>query len=426
MIKTWLTFWLFACIGICNAQNPNWSVNENEYQYSMTITAFLNINGTTLSNPNDKVAAFINNEVRGVANVVYNANGDKYVAYLTVFSNNNNETISFKIYDSTADEVIDIDTTINFQIDGNIGSTFQSLSLANPPLSDEARLTSFSFDGITANSIEILENSVNIELPLNTDVNNLVANFTTSNNATVFVDKVEQISGVTSKSYTSPITFLVLSEDESVAKEYEIKVSVATTIYDIDITLYTPKTGIINNNVIPVNVQTSSELTSLKREDFVSNHAIAQTITKINENNYSVIFLVFSQTDFSIEIPFNQVQNSEGKRNNRSNKLSFSFDNIKPYIQLIRRKTPTTEVTNANSVSFTITFSEAVINVSPDDFETITNANLIITQENSKTYTVTISNIENYNGSVSVSLKPTNDIVDFAGNELRTSTLKNY
>ena len=54
-----------------NAQPPNWYVNAFNYQYSMTFTAFLNVNGASLTSSKDKVAAFVGDELRGVSNVVY-------------------------------------------------------------------------------------------------------------------------------------------------------------------------------------------------------------------------------------------------------------------------------------------------------------------------------------------------------------------
>jgi hypothetical protein len=426
MMKNWLTFWLIASIGICKAQGPNWSLNENDYQFSMTITTVLNLNGTTLSNANDKVGAFINNEVRGVAKVVYNASRAKYVAYLTVFSNVNSEIISFKIYDSTADEVINVNATITFQIDGNVGTAFQSLSLANPPLSDEARLTSFSFDGVATNSIQILENSVNVELSENTNVNDLVANFTTSNNSNVYVDRVKQTSGVTTQNYTNPITFLILSEDESVTKEYQINVAVETVISDLNITLSATQTGLVINKVATIDVQTSEEIKILERDDFSFQNAVLQSINKINARSYTVSIVALNQGDFSVQIPQNSVETLNDKGNNTSNALIFSLDNVKPFLSSVIRKTPITEITNANSVSFSVVFSEAVNNVSADDFETVTGGNISLQMESNTTYTVTVSNVDTLNGTVFISTKSTTNIVDLAGNTLRTSILKTH
>jgi hypothetical protein len=62
----------------------NWTVNENNYQYTMTLLGFLNSDGNGLVNLNDKVA-FVNGECRGVTNVIYVVSEKRYCAYLTVF-----------------------------------------------------------------------------------------------------------------------------------------------------------------------------------------------------------------------------------------------------------------------------------------------------------------------------------------------------
>ena len=86
------------CIVAANAQNPNWQAPTG-YQYSMTITAILDISGDASRDEMDQVAAFVGNSVRGVALPAYEANSDKYFLFLTVFSNQaSGENLSFKIY----------------------------------------------------------------------------------------------------------------------------------------------------------------------------------------------------------------------------------------------------------------------------------------------------------------------------------------
>ena len=80
-----------------SAQPPSWQVNENEFEYTMTMVAFLNVNATKLSDTNDMIGAFVGNECRGVANLIYAASTDNYFAYLTVFSNSTSENVTFKI-----------------------------------------------------------------------------------------------------------------------------------------------------------------------------------------------------------------------------------------------------------------------------------------------------------------------------------------
>ena len=45
------------CFYVTNffGQDPNWNFNLNDYQFNMTFTTALNINGAALSSPNDKV-----------------------------------------------------------------------------------------------------------------------------------------------------------------------------------------------------------------------------------------------------------------------------------------------------------------------------------------------------------------------------------
>jgi len=122
------------------AQTPDWSVKASDYQYSMTFTLFLSVDGKILTNTNDKVGAFINGTSRGEANLVFNANTNKYVAYLTVLTNTTGETISFKIYDSENDVVVTPSQTEIFEINKNVGGAFQSYSVAAPPLRLEMKL----------------------------------------------------------------------------------------------------------------------------------------------------------------------------------------------------------------------------------------------------------------------------------------------
>ena len=212
-----------------NAQDPNWYVNAFDYQYNMTFTAFLNVNGATLSSSNDKVAAFVGNEVRGVSTVVFEPNYGKYLVFLSVYSNTSNETITFKIYNSSTDSVIETSQTHSFSINANVGEAFQSYSIANPLLNNQAIFNSFSFSGVNIINSDILSNSINIEVPQGTDLSTLTPIFSTSLNARVYIGNTEQTSSLTSNDFQNPISYRVLSEDESVLNEYLITVSLSTS-----------------------------------------------------------------------------------------------------------------------------------------------------------------------------------------------------
>ena len=116
------------------AQAPGWSVNPSAYQYTMSIIGFLHVDGKLLINENDRVGAFVGEELRGVASPIYVASADRYLAYLTVFANTNSEQISFRLYESATGKIVEVEKKVAFEIDGQSGDVFQAFSIANPPL----------------------------------------------------------------------------------------------------------------------------------------------------------------------------------------------------------------------------------------------------------------------------------------------------
>jgi hypothetical protein len=143
-------------------QSPDWTIDTSQYEYSMTFVVCLNNNGTTLSKSNDKVGAFVNGLLRGSSNLYYISSADRFLAYLVVYANKNDETITFKIYDSTSDQVLDTSNTVTFKIDDIYGD-------ANDPFCIEtSTLTLNEFD---INSMNIIPNpfydAIQIKLPSN-------------------------------------------------------------------------------------------------------------------------------------------------------------------------------------------------------------------------------------------------------------------
>ena len=420
MKKVVLAFLLSFSITICFSQDPNWSVNPSNYQYSMTFTAFLNVNGTTLSSTNDKVAAFIDNEVRGVANLVYLVDEDKYVAYLTVYNSTSNSPVSFKIYNSTANNVVDAVQTINFQIDRNVGSVFQSYSISSTALNNQANIVDFSFKNTAVLETSIAADTIEITLPSSVNLNNLVANFTTNTGAKVYVDFVLQISGVSSQNYSNPIEFQVLSEDESVLKTYDIVIMVDQNIQELTVNLTTARTQVIENPT-EIQVTFNQPIVALEKGNFVLSNAIIQNISKVDNLNYKLSIVAIQQGDFSIEISENSIKTSNNTTNQTSSKIDFLFDADAPFLFSMTRKSPLATITNANSVVFLITFNEAVKNIFATDFSSIAGAVISLAKISDTNYIATITNIENTNGTIGLSLKADNAITDLVGNPLRTT-----
>ena len=106
---------------------PSWNVNPADYVYSMNMTVELNVEGQLSTDRLDIVGAFVGEECRGLAYIQYNAALDKYLAFLTIFSDTiTGETVRFQVWDASACLLYGSTLeTFTFTADGLIGSPLQ-------------------------------------------------------------------------------------------------------------------------------------------------------------------------------------------------------------------------------------------------------------------------------------------------------------
>ena len=84
----------------------DWKVNPSDFELSMNFIAQLRINGEISRDQNDQVAAFVGDQCRGIAKLKYNATLDNYQAFISVYSNSeNNEEIQFRIWNASDGQV---------------------------------------------------------------------------------------------------------------------------------------------------------------------------------------------------------------------------------------------------------------------------------------------------------------------------------
>ena len=109
---------------VVKSQNsPDWTVNANDYQFSMTMVASVRVDNELSADANDQIGVFVNDELRGTAKLAIKipSSGDQ-VAFIQVYSNSaNGETLTFKIYDASADELIDAVNTETFEDGKKLG-----------------------------------------------------------------------------------------------------------------------------------------------------------------------------------------------------------------------------------------------------------------------------------------------------------------
>lgn len=104
--------------------SPSWAISSIE-TLPNSFTAIVSIpeDIATYATESDKVAAFIGTECRGVGNLVVSSDGEKAVYYVTVRgSSTENQSITFKYYNSDLLYLYQSNNEVFYQIDENYGT----------------------------------------------------------------------------------------------------------------------------------------------------------------------------------------------------------------------------------------------------------------------------------------------------------------
>ena len=285
-MKKRAVFLIFLLISFTRlfAQIPTWKVIESNYQYTMTFVAKLNVDGVQLKNSNDFVGAFVGTTCRGVSGLTYVSNEKSYFAYLTVFSNTPDEAITFYLYDSSKNKVIEVSKTIHFVAYQHLGNLFQSYSIAEPALNNKAEIVSFDFFNIKTVSSLISSGSVKVGISESNPLASLTPVYVLSNGAKLFKNRIVQSSGTTSMSFIAPVNYEVLSEDESTLSNYTVEV---TPTQDTPLFFYKKDAVCYEGGVVKVvfpvekeNIVLSREGVSLSTQTITNGQAIFSNLTE--------------------------------------------------------------------------------------------------------------------------------------------------
>ena len=82
---------------------PEWTVDKSDYEYTMNMIAQLSILGTPSADTADKLAVFVGDKCRGVGRPVYSKRYDSYYVLLDIYGNAADEgkNLSFRAYDAS-------------------------------------------------------------------------------------------------------------------------------------------------------------------------------------------------------------------------------------------------------------------------------------------------------------------------------------
>lgn len=95
------------------AQAPDWTVNPDDFEHQVNLSAQLYLNDELDNNAGNLIAAFVGNELRGVAPGVQTGNTVYY--FMTIYSSSpSTDTVRFETYLTSEDEVFSIEEELLF------------------------------------------------------------------------------------------------------------------------------------------------------------------------------------------------------------------------------------------------------------------------------------------------------------------------
>lgn len=154
---------------------PTLSIQPQDYNYDLSITAVLVENCVELQNSDNLLMAYVEGQLRGY---VHSSTlvGNRHMAFLTVYSNKpSGDTITFRLYNANTDKIVPVKTKLLFQDDAIYGnpSIPQEMQTNNRPtnlqlstwLIPENGLPNNSFSTISAEDLD-LDNTLSYTLVL--------------------------------------------------------------------------------------------------------------------------------------------------------------------------------------------------------------------------------------------------------------------
>ena len=148
------------------ASTYHWNIDVSQYNFNMTITGVILIDGIEQTSNTLEIGAFYGDECRGREKLVYDPTFDRYFAFLTLYGEEGNLN-SFRLYDhSTAQEFEKTCfETVTFHSDDDLGSLsdpfmFHFGDLQNTSFVEGWNWYSTYIEQEGANGLEMLESSL--------------------------------------------------------------------------------------------------------------------------------------------------------------------------------------------------------------------------------------------------------------------------
>ncbi len=135
-----------------------WTVEIASYERTMSVVAAFRVDGQAVDGDADRMAAFVGDEIRGAADGT--RVGDRVLFFLTLYANEEGETVDFRGYDSAADEMRILDGTVDFVsnvVEGTVAAPLSFVSVWPDVCAPDVSITGASDRTLSAGHPLVLE-----------------------------------------------------------------------------------------------------------------------------------------------------------------------------------------------------------------------------------------------------------------------------
>ncbi len=175
------------------------------------------------------------------------------------------------------------------------------------------------------------------------------------------------------------------------------------------------------NTPFSVTVTFSEPVTGFDSDDVDVTGGVLQTLTPTS-TGATLTLISYQDGTLTVDIPADSAVDAAGNGNSAASQFSLEIDGTPPTVTSVARTAPASTPAQADTISWTVTFSEPVINVTANDFQ-ITGPTVDIGTVNavsSTVYELTTQSgrLSGFDGLVMLSLSATSNITDAAYNDL--------
>ena len=388
----------FACLlfisSFINAQAPTWSVNPNQFQYSMTITAVLDLSCSELQSPSNQLGAFVGDSLRGTA-YTSTVIGSRYEASMTIYSDLvNGEQISFKFYDQATDSIYNSIDAISFQDNAIFGSPASPWEIRNNVQPSMIAITSDTLQENQAIGTIVGTLSTTDPDAGQTHIYSLVSGTGSTNNGLFTISGTDLVANFTADFENNSTYSIRLRTTDNFGCSLESAFNIyVKNVNDPPTALTLSNTQIYENNLAQANVATLSAIDSDSNEQFT--FALEAGSGDSDNGAFSISGNVLSTN------------------------ISFNYESQSEYS--IRLK-----VTDMAANVFVDTFKILINNLNEAPTDVVLTSDSIVENQAINSLVATVSSIDEDAGqsfSYSFSNVPGNDNSSFnlVGNSLRTA-----